>query len=149
MAEMEHGLGLWPIRIKVPVAWGDMDALGHVNNTVYLRWFETARILYFDRLSLMAEMNSKSVGPILARQTTNYRIPLTYPDTVTVHVTATALGRTSFTMAYRIFSDKSGGALAAEGEGVVVMVDYAAGEKVPLSDALRQAILTLESTTAA
>lgn len=55
----------FPVRVEVPVAWGDMDALGHVNNTVYFRYFETARIKCFAELGLGQIEQSDDVGPIL------------------------------------------------------------------------------------
>lgn len=138
-------LSRWPIAVEVPVAWGDMDAFGHVNNTVYLRWFETARIAYFERLGLNAAMAQTGVGPILARVTCDFRLPVAFPDTVTTRVTVTRLGRSSFVMDHRVESAAFGGRVAAEGEGVIVLLDYRAGRKVALDDALRGAILALES----
>lgn len=146
LAAPDPALGRYPVRVEVPVAWGDMDALGHVNNTVYLRWFETGRIAYFDRLAgLTARMASEGRGPILARQECDYRLPLSYPDTVTVEVTISSFGRTSFTMEFRIRSAAKGGAVAAQGKGVAVLVHYATGEKVPLGDDLRAAVAALEA----
>ncbi len=55
----------FPVVLAIPVAWGDMDAMGHVNNTVYLRYFESARIAYFERVGFLEEMASSGVGPIL------------------------------------------------------------------------------------
>ncbi len=135
-------LGRYPVSINIPVAWGDMDALGHVNNVVYLRWFESGRVAYFDRLGITGQV--AGVGPILARQEIDYRLPLTYPDTVRVETSITKLGNTSFEMGFRIVSGKTQ-ALASEGRGVCVMFDYTAGRKVPLPDALRRTVHALEA----
>lgn len=129
--------------IEIPVAWGDMDALGHVNNTVYLRWFESARIAYFERTALHEAMSQARRGPILARQAIDYRRPLSYPDRVRTAVSVTRIGTTSFTMSVKITS-LTHDAVAAEGEGVLVLVDYATGEKIRISDELRQLVLALE-----
>src|ERR1700755_2755806 len=94
----------WPVALEIPVAWGDMDAFQHVNNTVYLRWCESARILYFQRAGLLLQMASDGVGPILARAVLDYRRPVIYPDRVRVEATASHLGNTSFGMKYRITS---------------------------------------------
>ncbi len=132
----------WPVTIEVPVQWGDMDSFGHVNNVVYLRWFETARIEYFARAGVLDEM--PRVGPILARHEIDYRLPLTWPDRVRVLAKVTKLGNTSFTMGLELRSEARD-ALAAEGVAVIVMVDYEKGGKVPLSKELRQRIEALES----
>ena len=139
----ESELGRWPLRLEVPVAWGDMDALGHVNNTVYLRWFESARIRYFERIAVNLDLSSHTIGPILARQEIDYRQPVTYPDRVSTAVTVSRIGRTSFIMPFRSTSEKTG-AVVAEGQGVMVMLDYAHGQTVPVPDEVRAAILALE-----
>lgn len=142
----ELTLGRWPVAVEVEVAWGDMDSFSHVNNTVYLRWFETARIEYFERTGMLDAMRERRVGPILARATVDYRIPLEWPDRVTVRTTVTRIGRTSFVMAYEVCSRAHGGAVAAGGEGVIVMMDYDRGEKTLVDEALRQRIATLEAS---
>jgi acyl-CoA thioester hydrolase len=138
-------LGRWPVTVEIPVAWGDMDAFGHVNNAVYLRWFETARIAWFERVGLIERMKAERVGPILARAGVDYRRPVVYPDTVRVAATVTKLGRTSFVMAYRAESGAQGGAVVAEGETVIVMLDYRTGDKVPLDEPLRARIAEVEA----
>jgi acyl-CoA thioester hydrolase len=140
----EPVLGRWPVSVEVPVAWGDMDAFDHVNNTVFFRWFETARIAYFERLGFLDRMEEDGVGPILARATCDYRLALRYPDLVRVEATVTRLGNSSFVMGYRVFSAEQD-ALAAEGEGVIVLYDYGTGQKAALDDDLRSAIEALEA----
>jgi acyl-CoA thioester hydrolase len=136
----------WPVTIELPVQWGDMDSFGHVNNVVYLRWFESARIAYFERAGILAGMPDR--GPIQARQEVDYRLPLTYPDSVRVSCTVTKMGNTSFTMGLRLRSKSHERAIAAEGVAVIVMVDYRTGKKIPLSDELRKSIERLEASAA-
>jgi acyl-CoA thioester hydrolase len=136
----------WPVTVELPVQWGDMDSFAHVNNVVYLRWFESARIAYFERAGILERMATERVGPILARQTIDYRLPLQYPDTLRVATTVIKLGKTSFTMGLRMRSRAQGRAIAAEGESVVVMMDYRAGRKVQLWEELRRRIGELEAS---
>jgi acyl-CoA thioester hydrolase len=135
----------WPVSIEVPVAWGDMDAFAHVNNTIYLRWFESARIAYFHRTGVLDRRATHGVGPILARATIDFRKPVTFPDQITVSARVPELRNTSFTMAYRITSHAQGGVVVAEGDSVVVMLNYETGEKVTLSDELRKAVAGVEA----
>lgn len=121
------------ITVEVPIAWGDMDALGHVNNTVYLRWFETARIALFDALGVDANRPSE-IGPILATTTCNFRRPLAYPGTVRVTASVSRVGNTSFVVDYDIQCD---GETAADGTSVIVLVNYATGAKIPVPSAMR------------
>ncbi|HJP44190.1 MAG: thioesterase family protein [Candidatus Poseidoniia archaeon] len=83
------------------------------------------------------------VGPILARMEIDYRLPVKFPDTVRCAAAVTSLGNSSYRMAYRLHSEAHGG-IAAEGDSVVVMVNYGTGRSVPLSDELRSAIQNLE-----
>ena len=116
------------------MAWGDMDSLGHVNNTIYLRWFESARIAYFGEVGVLERFKDEQIGPILARATIDFRKPVAHPDTVTVSARVVRTGNSSFVMEYMATSAAQGGALVAEGEGVIVMVHYPSGKSVPLGD---------------
>lgn len=133
----------FPVRLTIPVAWGDMDAFAHVNNTVYLRWFESARIAYFERIGFGGS-GTAAVGPILARTQAVYRMPLTYPDTVQVGARVSELEDDRFTMLYRVVSERHG-AIACEGDGRIVSYDYRAAAKAPLPATVRAAIEVLES----
>ena len=130
--------------IELPVQWGDMDSFGHVNNVVYLRWFESVRIAYFERAGILSQM--PEVGPIQARQEIDYRLPLRYPDRLLVSATVSKLGNTSFTMGLRLRSHGNQRAIAAEGVAVIVMMNYRTGRPVPLSAELRARISALEAS---
>ncbi len=142
---MHDALGRYPVSVSIPVAWGEMDAFQHVNNVAYARWLETGRIAYFRRIGFLERMKSEGIGPILARLTIEYRRPVTFPDTVRVDVTTTKIGRSSLTLAYRVWSE----ALQAEAvtaEDVIVVMDYRASRTAPVDDALRSAIAALEAS---
>lgn len=140
---MDPAIGRYPVSIDIPVAWGDMDAMQHVNNAVYLRWSETARIAYFERMGFLSSMKDDGIGPILARHTIDYRRPVTYPDRVRVETGVSRIGGSSFTMAYRIWSDALQ-AEAASGESVIVVFDYRAGKTAPVDERLRAAIAAVQ-----
>jgi acyl-CoA thioester hydrolase len=132
----------FPIVLEIPVAWGDMDALGHVNNTVFFRYFESARIAYLDAIGLIAT-ESRAIGPILASTQCRFRRPLRFPDTVQVGARTTELLDDRFTMEYRIVSSTND-AVAADGSGVVVAYDYDGNCKAKLPDAVKKRIVELE-----
>ncbi len=131
-----------PVHVTVPVAWGDLDALQHVNNTVYFRWFETGRVALFRRVGWLGERRADGVGPILARASCVFRLPVGFPDTMEVGVGVTELAEDRFTVVYRIVSDQLG-AVVAKGEGRIVCFDYNAGKKTRLPDAVRGALEAL------
>ncbi len=126
----------FPIVVDVPLRWGDMDAFGHVNNTVFFRYFEIARIELLIRIAFREGAMNGGVGPILASTSCRFRRPLAFPDTVRVGTRATEIGEDRFTMEYRLVSTAQA-AVAAEGEGVVVAYDYGAGAKARLPAEVR------------
>jgi len=142
---MDAHLARYPVSVEIPVAWGEMDAFQHINNVVYLRWLETARMAYFVRLGVMERMERERVGPILARNVVDYRLPVTWPDTVRVDITVTRIGGSSYTMAYRVTSNAQG-VVVATGESVLVNYDYTAGRPASVDDALRSAIAAVEAS---
>ena len=133
----------YPITITVPVAWGEMDAFGHVNNIVYFRYFESARIAYLDAIGFRGDAGD-GIGPILASTHCRFRRALTYPDTVRVAARTTDVGEDRFTMEYRITSEVLDG-IAADGGGVIVAYDYHAKRRTALPDTVRARIEALES----
>jgi acyl-CoA thioester hydrolase len=135
----------YPVTLEVPVAWGEMDAMGHVNNIVYFRYFESARIAYFEKMGLIDYMKETGVGPILATTTCRFRIPLSYPDTVRIGAKVVSVEEDRFVMHYLVFSRRHGKP-AAEGEGVIVPFNYRQGRKVPVPETLREKIQQLEAS---
>ncbi|GAA5217991.1 acyl-CoA thioesterase [Corallincola platygyrae] len=132
----------FPIVINTSVAWGEMDALNHVNNTIYFKYFENARIAYFTSLDLMPTMQSQKLAPVLGSTQCRYKVPLTYPDDIAIGARITDISCDRFTMEYQVFSEKHQ-RVAAVGEAVVVAFNVASGQKdtipTPLVDAIKRA----------
>lgn len=138
-----HDLEGFPLIISFRLFWGDQDALAHVNNLTYLRWAETARIEYLSRIRAWHGSASEPTGPILASITCDYRVPLTYPDTVCVGSRISAIGRSSFAMVHRIVS-RNRDAVAADLDSTMVWFDYRAGKSIPLPEDVRKAFEKFE-----
>lgn len=143
MTSCHELLEVFPVVVTLPVLWGDEDSFRHVNNTVYLRWAETARVEYLMRIGLWEQRPGEGIGPIVAALSCDYRYPLTYPDEVRVGAQVTAIGNTSFKMAHRIVSVRHG-VVAAEVQSSLVVLDYARHKPVRVPDAVRQAIEEIE-----
>jgi acyl-CoA thioester hydrolase len=122
--------------IEVPVRWGDLDAFGHVNNTVFHRFIEEARVTWFRALS--TDWANETSAPILAAATVNYRRPIGWPETLRVELTAERVGTKSVTLGHRLTSATQADVLYAVGTTVLVWVD-AQGATIPLPDAVRAA----------
>lgn len=132
-----------PVALRLPLQWGEMDSYRHVNNAVYFRWFESARMEYFARLGWPEVERASGVGPILQSTQARFRAPLEWPDEIVVTARVRELAEDRFTMAYEVTSQRLG-RLAAEGWGVIVAFDYRAGSKASLPPPVRTAILELE-----
>ena len=127
----------YPVTITLPIQWGDMDSLGHVNNARYFTWFESARMALFQEVE-MATVGAPSRGPILARTDCEFLAPLEWPGEITVGTRISRIGTKSFTMEYAIARTDTPERLVATGEGVIVMGDYSRGETVEIDEALRE-----------
>jgi acyl-CoA thioester hydrolase len=138
---LKEGYRVW---ISLPVQWGDQDAFQHVNNVVYLRWFESARIAYGNQTGLqLLDVGGQKIGPILAALSCNYRRQLNFPDTVHVGARVTRIGNSSLKMEHRIISEALG-AVVADGDSTLVAFDYISQKPVPVPDSVRDAIAKLE-----
>jgi len=143
---MKEPLASCPVVIEIPVAWGEMDSLGHVNNVVYFRYFESARAAYFEKLGLWESITQTGIGPILASIQCKFKIPLTYPDTLSVGARISRIEEDRFVMEHYALSHAVQ-AIAAEGEGVIVYYNYHDDKKTPLPEQLKQRIRALEQSS--
>lgn len=135
---------VFPVRLAIPVEWGEMDSYRHVNNTVYFRWFESARMEYFARIGWPGIERETGVGPILHSTAARFRAPVAWPDEIEVATRVGEVESDRFTMYYRIRSR----ALAREvavGTGLIVAFDYRSGTKAPLPPAIRDGIARLQA----
>ncbi|MGD8297491.1 MAG: thioesterase family protein [Desulfobacterales bacterium] len=143
--KMQELINTYTVTIEIPIAWGDMDAFQHVNNTVYFKLFESARISYFEQLDFIEFMNETGIGPILASTQCRYKIPLTYPDHVTVGASVDTIEKDRFIMKYAVISHKHK-KIAALGEGTLVTFDYRNNKKALIPDEIRKRIIDLEKS---
>jgi len=133
----------YPVVLGQDVIWGDMDAFGHINNTVYFRYFEDARLAYFDKIGVHESKERFDIGPILAKTHCKFRLPLDYPDRIHIATRGSILSPKTLNMEYAVFSEKHN-SIAAEGEGLIVYYDYANGESCEIPGAIVAAINALE-----
>ena len=140
----ENESKIWPISTEIKVNWGDMDALGHVNHSVYAKWMETVRMMYFSEIGMMNLYDDSNIGPILARIEIDYELPIVFPDVVTVSTSVSRIGNSSFDMRYKIESLSNNGKSAATGSVVCVVLDYSSGMPHKIPPKLRESIARLE-----
>ena len=121
---------------RLDVRFRDCDALGHVNNSVYLTYLEQARLHCWRELWGFGEADSPVPGVIMARAEIDYRLPAHYGQTLEIRIALAAIGRTSFTYDYEIVDE--GNRIIASARTVQVMYDYAPAKPVPIPDDIRQ-----------
>jgi acyl-CoA thioester hydrolase len=134
----------FPAVVKLPVQWGDQDLFGHVNNTVYFRWFESSRVTYWYESGLQSLMQPSGLGPILASVKCDYKKQIRYPDTVHIGARILKMGLSSVTLQHEVFSDNHQ-AVAAVGQSVIVLFNYEKQHPVPIEGEIRKAFLDFDS----
>ena len=135
----------YPVVVEQAVAWGDMDSFGHVNNVVYFRYFENARLEYFRRLDWFNYQQQTGVGPIVSATQARYRRALTYPDTIHIGARLLTLEEDRFTLEHRLVSERLDD-VASTGQVTVVAYQYRESRKTAIPEELRQRITALEAT---
>lgn len=115
--------------------WGDMDVLGHMNNTVYFRYLEQARISWFD--SQKVDYRGQQEGPVLGNINCRFRIPVVYPADLSVTVRLGPVRRSSFVLYSDIYETSNPARIYATAEALMVWIDLKDGKSRPAPDWLR------------
>ena len=124
----------YPLQVR----FRDLDALGHVNNAVYLTYFEAARMAYWMHVNGRTDLSGMNM--ILARAEVDYRAPVGYGDELEVGVRCVSVKRSSFVLEQALVERRSG-RLVAQARKVLVHYDYAAGRSIPLTEDQRQLLM--------
>ncbi len=132
----------YPIRFSIPVQWGDQDSFGHVNNLMYLRWCESARIYYLNDTGIWDLYRTDNIGPILASIHCNFRQPVVFPDQVHTGAKVSRIGNSSLQMDHLIVTDALG--VVADATSTLVLYDYNKGASCRVPDTIREAIQRIE-----
>ena len=126
--------------IRIPIRWGDMDAMGHVNNTVYFRYIESARIAWLEQAGALPDPAASTEGPVIVNAYCSFLKQLTYPGEIEVTTWVAPPGRSSVEVTHEIRlvgADGQAGALHAEGGAKLVWIDFKAEKSRPLPERLR------------
>lgn len=123
----------------IPIRWGDMDSYGHVNNTVYFRYMEQARVEYLEQLGF--KVMPRGSAPVIINAACTFLIPMNYPGLVEVKMFCGQPGRSSVQTHYelRLQGDET---LYATGDSKIVWMDVQSGKSVPIPDHLRTELTT-------
>lgn len=136
---MMQELANYPVVFKQNVAWGDMDAFGHVNNVQYYRYIESARIAYFDQLNILSD----TVYTVIASSNCQYLRPVFYPDVLHIGARVEEMRNSAFRMHYTLYSEQQQ-AIVAQGEAVIVCLDKNTHQKTAISTEIKDKVTALE-----
>ena len=134
MDHSERQTGIKLHSMKFPLRWGEMDALGHINNAQYLRYFEESRIVWGESLDM--HLDGKGEGMILLKASVTYKKQLTYPGNIDVALFAGEIGRSSFHLLNSL-TVEGYSTPAAIGDFVIVWFDYRSDKSLAIPDWLR------------
>ena len=132
-------LSVYPIIHQQTVAWGDMDAFGHVNNVQYYRYIESARIAYLMALNIF----DQDIVTVVASSQCKYLKPVFYPDQLKIGARVEEMRNSSLRMSYLLWSEQQQ-AIVALGEAVMVCVDKENMLKLPIPEIIRQKVTKIE-----
>jgi acyl-CoA thioester hydrolase len=121
--------------MRMPIRWGDMDAMGHVNNTIYFRYMEIARLAWFDAIG--CPVNPKGEGPVIVNAFCNFYRQFEYPGEVLVRQYVCNPGRSSLDSYATMERSDRPGEIDAAGGARLVWVDFPQQRSMPLPDKLR------------
>jgi len=122
--------------LEMPVRWGDMDALGHVNASQYFVYFEQARVEFLGKIGKKVQYDEE--GPVVINAACTFLKQMAFPGTIRLELSVGQLGRSSFMTYNDVYIKEDPGVLYAQGESKVVWVNYQAGKSTPLPDFIRQ-----------
>ena len=122
-------------QMVIPIRWGDMDAMGHVNNTLYFRYLETVRIEWLFRVG--GAPNPNGCGPVIVNAFCNFIRQLEFPGDVLAKHFVASPGRSSFETYITLERSDQPGVIYAEGGSKTVWTDFKAQKSAPLPDWLR------------
>ena len=126
----------------MPLRWGDMDAMGHINNTLYFRYMEVARLDWIFKVGAMTDRTGQ--GPVIINAFCNFLRQLEFPGDIRVTMYVANPGRSSFETYHTIERTDQPGVVYAEGGARTVWTDYAAKKSAPMPDWFRD---RLQGTT--
>ena len=122
--------------LAIPIRWGDMDAMGHVNNTIYFRYLEIVRIDWFDRIGCRPDPRGE--GPLIVNAFCNFIKQLEYPGDIRARHYVANPGRSSFDTFITLERSDDPGVIYASGGATTVWTDFPAQKSAPMPDWLRR-----------
>jgi acyl-CoA thioester hydrolase len=136
---MSEKISDYKFRTPIAMRFSDIDAVGHVNNAIYLTYFEAARFAYWKEIT---DWNLRKDGVIVGRSEVNYLKPITLEDEIYCYVRTTRIGNSSFDMMYLLVRvTPNGEEICTTGKTVCISYDYTRNKSVPIPDMEREKMI--------
>lgn len=132
----------FPLQIELRIDWSELDLFGHVNNVMYFKYIQAARVNYWETIGINASFKKDKLGPILLSTSCQFKKQLLYPGNIVVKTGINFIKNTSFGIHHHIIDHA--GDIVAEAEDVIVMFDFMKNEKVPVPANMRALVEKLE-----
>ena len=131
------------LKLELRIDWSELDAVGHVNNLEIMKYVQTARLNYMDKVGFMQLMTDENKGPILASIHCQFRKPLFYPGQVIILSNVEYIKHTSLKIHHRVYNKNN--ELAAEAQDIIVYYDYSKNHKLVIPKEMREKIESMEN----
>ncbi|WP_220416896.1 acyl-CoA thioesterase [Enterovibrio norvegicus] len=135
----DNNISHFPLQHTQSLVWNDMDALQHINNTVYFRYFEDVRVVMLEELKVFEYVKRHNIGPVVASTRCDFRAPLVYPDNITTVSWVEDIQEKRYTMKYEIHSHNQQRRVAV-GEALVVYCDFSDGKSCAIPEETANAL---------
>jgi acyl-CoA thioester hydrolase len=128
--------------IELRIDWSEIDSYGHINNLAIMKYIQTARVNYLEKIGMLPLNADTSIGPILAATSCQFKTQLYYPGRVFVSTGVDHIKNTSFHMNHSVFNEAH--EIVAEARDVLVMFDFGKNTKHAIPSVFRERIQNLE-----
>ncbi|MEX0968449.1 MAG: acyl-CoA thioesterase [Bacteroidia bacterium] len=131
-----------PLQIKLRIDWSELDLFGHVNNVMFYKYIQSARVKFWEQIGLYGMYEKEGIAPLLASASIDFKKPLLYPGNTIIKYAPVFIKNTSFGLEYSIQDDNS--EIAALGKDTMVLYDFNKNRKLTIPDNLRMNIEKLK-----
>lgn len=130
------------VQIKLRIDWSEMDLFGHINNVMFAKYIQSARVYCCELLGIMKMLTEERIGFMLASSAIQYKKPLFYPGEITIETKIDFTKTTSFGLIHFVYNEKK--EVAAEANDVLVIFDFNTNKKIDIPQSVKTLMKTYE-----
>ena len=131
-----------PLELKLRIDWSEMDEFSHVNNVMFFKYIQSARVNYWEKTGIYRKFKEEGIGPMVLSVNCRFIKPLYYPGELTIQTKTVFMQNTSFSFEHKIFNHHH--ELVAEATDILVMFDFNTNQKHPFPNEIRLMIEEIE-----